>query len=139
MRSFGLLLFPLFSLLSLVRAADASHWASLADKAPAGIIPLNSASYDELLASDREYSATVLLTAMPAQFKCQPCHEFDPSFRQVAASWARQPKHVRDQHFFASLDFTDGQAIYQRVSRSHLLMGQGFSEGIEAGANAHHS
>ncbi len=26
------------------------------------------------------------------------------------------PKEVRDRHFFASLDFVDGGAIYQRVS-----------------------
>lgn len=46
--------------------------------------------------------------------------DFDPNFRRVASSWKRQPADVRDKHFFASLDFADGGAIYQRVRRAVL-------------------
>jgi oligosaccharyltransferase complex subunit gamma len=67
------LLLPLASFLSAVSATDAAHWSALAAKAKDGVIKLDSASYEELLSSDREYSATVVLTALPAQFKCQPC------------------------------------------------------------------
>ncbi|OCF40625.1 oligosaccharyltransferase complex subunit gamma [Kwoniella heveanensis CBS 569] len=99
-------------------AADAEHWAALASKAKDGVIKLDSDSYADILADDREYSVSVVLTALPAQFKCQPCHDFDPSFHAVAASWKRQPKHIRDQHFFAQLDFIDGQSVYQRLGLS---------------------
>ncbi|OCF55997.1 oligosaccharyltransferase complex subunit gamma [Kwoniella mangroviensis CBS 10435] len=111
------ILTPLLSLLPLALSlpADQEHWAELSSKSKDGIIKLNSQSYHELLADDREYSVSVVLTALPAQFKCQPCHDFDPSFHQVAASWKRKPKHVRDQHFFAKLDFQDGQAVYQEL------------------------
>lgn len=34
----------------------------------------------------------------------------------MAKQWASQPNHA--QHFFAVLDFADGQAVYQRVSSS---------------------
>ncbi|WVR05412.1 hypothetical protein IAU60_002427 [Kwoniella sp. DSM 27419] len=115
-------LFPLFlsTLLAIpaTLASDAAHWSALAAKSKDGVIKLDSASYDEILSNDREYSVAVVLTALPAQFKCQPCHDFDPSFHAVAASWNRQPKHIRGQHFFAQLDFTDGQAIYQRLGLS---------------------
>ncbi|WRT67444.1 uncharacterized protein IL334_004415 [Kwoniella shivajii] len=109
------LLAPLFALLPIGLAAHAEHWSALASKARDGVIKLDSESYEDILALDREYSVSVVLTALPAQFKCQPCHDFDPSFHQVAASWKRQPRHIRDKHFFAKLDFQDGQAIYQQL------------------------
>lgn len=52
---------------------DSAKWVDLAKKSKNGIIKLDSAMYDELLASDREHSAVVLLTALAPQFKCQPC------------------------------------------------------------------
>lgn len=70
--------------LSLVaRAADPAHWSKLAAKSRDGVIKLDSKTYDDILALDREYSVTVLLTAIPAQYKCQPCqcvHTHRPSF-----------------------------------------------------------
>ncbi|ORY22574.1 putative dolichyl-diphosphooligosaccharide-protein glycotransferase [Naematelia encephala] len=117
MRSLALLSSLLFAL-PLSLALDASHWSSLAAGSKTGIIHLTSETYDQLLSPDRDYSATIVLTALPASFKCAPCHDFDPSFQQVASSWKRMPKDVRDQHFFAQLDFSDGQAVYQRLGLS---------------------
>ncbi|EIW66327.1 hypothetical protein TREMEDRAFT_45798 [Tremella mesenterica DSM 1558] len=106
----------LLGLIPLALASDIEHWVALAQQSKDGIIKLNSESYEELVGgTDREYSAVVVLTALGTQFKCQPCHNFDPSVHQVAASWKRLPKYVRDQHIFAQLDFADGQAIYQKL------------------------
>lgn len=58
---------------STALAAPASYWSSLAAKSKDGVIKLDSASYDELLSSDRDYAATIVLTALGPQFKCQPC------------------------------------------------------------------
>lgn len=54
-------------------ASDVSHWSTLASRSRTGVIKLNAESYEELLSSDRDYSVSVVLTALPAQFKCQPC------------------------------------------------------------------
>mgnify|MGYP001581932570 CR=1 FL=1 len=39
---------------------------------------------------------------------------FAPEHALVAKQWSAQPEH--EQHFFAVLDFADGQMVYQRVS-----------------------
>ncbi|KAL8287459.1 hypothetical protein RQP46_003317 [Phenoliferia psychrophenolica] len=78
-----------------------------------GIVTLNSNLYDELTAAPREFSVSVLLTAMAPQFKCQPCQTFQPEHALVAKQWNAQPES--DEHFFAVLDFADGQAVYQRL------------------------
>ena len=52
---------------------SAADWAAVAARSPTGVIRLNSESYDQLLAPDRNYSVSVVLTALPEQFKCQPC------------------------------------------------------------------
>jgi oligosaccharyltransferase complex subunit gamma len=54
--------------------------------------------------------------------------EFDPAWHQVAGSWKRQPKYTRDQHFFAQLDFADGQAVYQRVRLSLIYYIQRYTK-----------
>jgi len=41
--------------------------------------------------------------------------EFDPSWLAVAKAWSKVPKSQRDSHFFATLDFDDGQTVFQRV------------------------
>ena len=52
---------------------EIAHWSALASRSKDGIIKLDATSYDELVAGDREYSVTVVLTALGPQFKCQPC------------------------------------------------------------------
>lgn len=41
--------------------------------------------------------------------------EFEPSFTAVARAWVNAPKEQRDKHFFATLDFDDGHAVFQKV------------------------
>lgn len=106
---------PLLTLLSLPLAL-ATDWAAQSASARDGVVTLNSASYADLTSPDRDYGVTVVLTALPAQFKCAPCHDFDPIFRTVARSWRKKaPKDVRDQHVFAELDFSNGQDVFQRL------------------------
>ncbi|KAG8689008.1 oligosaccharyl transferase subunit ost3/OST6 [Ceratobasidium sp. 395] len=84
-----------------------------------GIIKLDSALYDTLTASDREWSAVVQLTAMGEQFKCAPCKEFNPNFNAVAKAWhSKIPEDKRDTHFFATLDFADGRDVFARLGLS---------------------
>ncbi|KAL7414619.1 putative dolichyl-diphosphooligosaccharide-protein glycotransferase [Mrakia frigida] len=115
-------LLPLLLLVpSLASAALSMKGQRLAAKAASskdGILKLDSASYDELVGGDRDYSVSVVLTAMDPGFKCAPCRTFDPSFRDVSSSWSRLPKDQRSTHIFASLDFQDGQAVYKSLGLS---------------------
>ncbi|BEI81082.1 hypothetical protein CcaverHIS002_0202420 [Cutaneotrichosporon cavernicola] len=104
----------LLSLLALPLTL-ATDWAAASASAPDGVLQLNTETFNELTAPDREWGATIVLTAMPAGFKCAPCHDFDPIFRTVARSWRRKSKDVRDKHFFAELDFSAGQDVFQRL------------------------
>jgi oligosaccharyltransferase complex subunit gamma len=38
-----------------------------------GVVRLDGISYDQLVTSDRDYSVSVQLTALGAQYKCLPC------------------------------------------------------------------
>ena len=59
------------------------------------------------------------------------CSTFQPSWDQVASSWRRKSANTRDQHFFAQLDFVDGQAIYQRVRDFDIGLDEGFPQRME--------
>lgn len=48
------------------------------------------------------------------------CRLWDPNFNAVGKSWKKVPKEKRDYHFFATLDFKDGQDIFRRVSDQSL-------------------
>lgn len=41
--------------------------------------------------------------------------EFDPSWNAVAKAWATAPRKHKDTHFFATLDFDNGQSVFQKV------------------------
>ncbi|KAH8919351.1 hypothetical protein BT69DRAFT_1246530 [Atractiella rhizophila] len=112
-------LLPLLSLFSIAAAATLTEserllkFSTLARKNN-GLIPLNDETYDELTAAPRNYSVSVLLTALSPQFQCAPCRQIDPEIRLLAKSWAASPS--RDQHFFGILDFNDGREIYRRLN-----------------------
>jgi len=54
------------------RTAHSEQLEKLA-RANNGIINLDSALYDEITLNPRDYSLSVVLTAMGPQYKCQPC------------------------------------------------------------------
>lgn len=42
--------------------------------------------------------------------------EFGPHFKTVAKSWSKVNPELRNQHFFATLDFADAVDVFRRVS-----------------------
>ncbi|KAF8077932.1 oligosaccharyl transferase subunit OST3/OST6 family [Lyophyllum atratum] len=84
-------------------------------KAGNGLIKLDSNTFDLLTSPKRTWSVSVQLTALDKRRKCGPCKEFDPSWNAVAEAWATVPKEHRNEHFFATLDFDDGQATFQKL------------------------
>lgn len=48
--------------------------------------------------------------------------KFDPSFKAVAqAWWKKAPKAEKNSQLFASLDFSDGQAIFRKVTTTQYF------------------
>lgn len=134
--SLSLLAWGALSLCSTVSAASAStdkqqqlsprqvKLHSLASKNN-GIVPLTSQLYDELLqdtpSNPRDYSVSIILTALNPKFGCQPCVGFDKEHKEVAKQWWNRPENRKDRsnqmrHVFAVLDFEKGQDIFKRVS-----------------------
>ncbi|KAJ7063323.1 hypothetical protein C8F01DRAFT_1250878 [Mycena amicta] len=112
----------LFSLLALPLALAASSetqqkLASLA-AAGGGVIKLDADSFDLLTAPNRDWSASVHFTALDPRRRCMPCKEFNPSWNAVAKAWSKTSKAHRDHHFFATLDFDEGQTVFQKLGLS---------------------
>ncbi|KAG2134431.1 uncharacterized protein EDB93DRAFT_846975 [Suillus bovinus] len=113
------MLWPLLalSLLPLSLAVQKSVHEQLVDLAAAGngLIQLNEQTYDLLASPKRDWSAAVHFTALHPQRRCAPCKEFEPAYTAIAKAWANAPKEHRDKHFFATLDFDDGPAVFQKL------------------------
>jgi len=116
-----MLLLPLLALVSLSLLARAAPADETRQKlvalaaAGGGVIKLDSASYDLLTVPNRDWSASIEFTALDARRRCAPCKEFNPSWNAVAKAWSKAPKVHRDNHFFATLDFDDGQLVFQKL------------------------
>lgn len=127
----ALLLLPL-TLVSAALDAEQDKLVKLA-AAGNGVIKLDEATFNLLTHPKRTWSAAIQFTAMDNRRKCIPCkcvllfsslshpliwslREFKPSWDTVAKAWAQTPTEHRDVHFFATIDFDDAQAVFQRVS-----------------------
>ncbi|KAG0147771.1 hypothetical protein CROQUDRAFT_655784 [Cronartium quercuum f. sp. fusiforme G11] len=84
-------------------------------KAGKGVVPLNDKLFEELVAGPRNYSITVVLTALGSQFQCVPCQTFEVEYNLIAKQWAKQPQSIRESHFFAVLDFKEGKGTFQKL------------------------
>ena len=49
--------------------------------------------------------------------KCA-CRDFHPTFKAAGKAWSKVPAAERDTHFFASIDFEDGQDVFRDVRAS---------------------
>ncbi|KAJ7109393.1 oligosaccharyl transferase subunit OST3/OST6 family [Mycena epipterygia] len=106
----------LFSLPLLAAAADDTHQKLVAlAAAGGGVIKLDSASYDLLTTPNRDWSASIQFTALDSRRRCAPCKEFEPSWNAVAKAWSKTAPVHRNSHFFATLDFDDGQLVFQKL------------------------
>ena len=78
-------------------------------------LKLDDAGFEEITNSPRDYTALVLLTAMPAQFGCQLCREFQPEFDILSKSWVNGDRKGNTRTIFGVLDFPDGKSTFQKV------------------------
>ena len=133
----SLLVWSALSLCSQVRSITTeqltprqSKFHSLASK-NSGIVALTSQLYDELIldtpSNPREYSISIILTALNPKYGCQPCLGFDKEHKELARQWWNKSENRKDKtkqmrHVFAVLDFEKGQEIFKRVSLAFLLL-----------------
>jgi len=115
-----MLLLPLLTLLTLpfcLAASQRETHDELVKLAAAnnGVITLDERTYNMLTTSKRNWSAAVQLTALDKRRRCNPCKEFEPSFNEIAKAWTTVPPAERDSHFFATLDFDNGMAVFQKL------------------------
>ncbi|KAF7304898.1 hypothetical protein MKEN_01204100 [Mycena kentingensis (nom. inval.)] len=80
-----------------------------------GVIRLDADTFDLLTTDTRDWSVSVQLTALDPRRRCMPCKEFNPSWNAVAKAWTKVTPAERDNHFFATLDFDEGPAVFQKL------------------------
>lgn len=81
-----------------------------------GVTKLDDLSFQELTRAPREHYSVILLTALPAQFGCHFCHEFDPEFDILASSWRKSGASSNGpQVHFGRLDFKDGGDTFRAL------------------------
>lgn len=143
--SLSLLAWSALSLCSSIQAASSSSqqltprqakFHSLASKNN-GIVSLSSSQqYDELIqdtpSSPRDYSVSIILTALNPKYGCQPCISFDKEHKEVAYQWWTNKENKKEKvnqmrHIFAVLDFEKGQEIFKRVGSYLLCPGSSYS------------
>ncbi|RDB21052.1 Dolichyl-diphosphooligosaccharide--protein glycosyltransferase subunit 3 [Hypsizygus marmoreus] len=111
MKLFTLLFLPL----ALVAGQDPLQQLVKLAKQGNGVITLDPQTFDLLTNPKRTWSTSIQLTALDKRRKCTPCKQFDPSFNAVAKAWSGVPAQHRNNHFFATLDFDNGQTVFQKL------------------------
>lgn len=76
---------------------------------------IDDASYSDLTSTPRDYTAAVLLTALDARFGCQLCKMFQPEWEILAKSWMQKDRKGDTKVLFATLDFANGRAAFQKL------------------------
>ena len=84
-------------------------------------LKLDDQNYEILTNAPRNYSVAVLLTAMEAQYGCQPCREFKPEWELLSTSWMKGDKSGESRLLFGTLDFADGKENFGKVGYFFFL------------------
>jgi oligosaccharyltransferase complex subunit gamma len=92
-------------------------------------IKMGDSEYETLTKAPRDYSVAILLTAMEAQYGCQPCRDFKPEWELLASSWVKGDKAGESRLLFGTLDFADAKLTFQQVG--FLLPMRAFVEAPE--------
>jgi len=78
-------------------------------------VKLSDVSYKTLTEAPRDYSVSVLLTAMDPRYGCHLCREFQPEWDLLAKSWIKGDKKGESRMIFGTLDFTNGRDTFLSV------------------------
>ena len=78
-----------------------------------GILELDESTYDRLLAAPRDFSVTVLYTALHPRYRCAACNLFKEPYEQVSLGW--QKKKSTRRHVFAKVEADRAMEVLKRV------------------------
>lgn len=78
-------------------------------------IKLSDVTYKSITAAPRDYSVTILLTALDPRFGCDMCHGFQSEWEMLAKSWIKGDKKAESRMLFGTLDFMDGRDTFLSV------------------------
>lgn len=78
-------------------------------------LDLDDSSYEDLTSKPRDYHVAVILTATDVRYGCILCRDFQSEWELIARSWNKGSKPDELKLLFATLDFTQGKATFQKV------------------------
>ena len=78
-------------------------------------IKLTDVTYKSLTATPRDYSVTILLTALDPRYGCELCQGFQSEWETLARSWISGDKKAESRMLFGTLDFKDGRDTFLSV------------------------
>jgi oligosaccharyltransferase complex subunit gamma len=110
-----LFLLPFGTLASKKSTKDAFKEFHAKQLSSGAALRLNDDLYGKLTAAPRNYSASVLLTAMDARYGCQMCREFQPEWDVLSKSWIKGDKPGNSRLVFGTLDFNEGSDTFKKV------------------------
>lgn len=110
-------IFLLFSVVSGVLSASSTpdKFARYQSLSRSGPVDLDSATYEDLTSTPRDYYAVVILTATDPRFGCLLCRDFESEWNLIARSWTKGTKPDDLKVVFGTLDFDNGKAVFQKV------------------------
>lgn len=85
-------------------------------------IKLTDVTYKSMTAAPRDYSVTILLTALDPRYGCELCQGFQPEWETLAKSWVNGDKKAESRMLFGTLDFKDGRDTFLSVCFSKRLV-----------------
>lgn len=85
-------------------------------------IKLTDVTYKSMTAAPRDYSVTILLTALDPRYGCEMCQGFQPEWETLAKSWISGDKKAESRMLFGTLDFKDGRDTFLSVCFSKRLV-----------------
>lgn len=116
------LLATLLLLSSSIEAAPKSRssprqvqFLQLARSSPNKILEIGGQDFQDLVATPRNYSVSLLLTAVDSGIQCGPCVAFQPTFLNLAKSFGGLKGDATFRHLFSLLEFKNGRDIFQQV------------------------
>lgn len=84
--------------------------------------------FQDLIATPRNYSVSLLLTAVDSGVQCGPCVAFQPTYLNLAKSFGGLKGDATFRHLFALLEFKNGREVFQQVSFSKKERGSSYIE-----------
>lgn len=100
---------------ALAATPDLSRFEKYQSLSRSRPLDLDDSTYEDLTSKPRDYHVAVILTATDARYGCILCRDFQPEWDLITRSWNKGSKPDELKLVFATLDFSQGKATFQKV------------------------